>query len=347
MGRGPGAIIAISIADREDIDVIRRNVIKAAGLALVTLAALGAAPAVAQYPERPITFIVPWGAGGGTDAVARILASLLETELGQPVNVVNRTGGSGVVGHAAIAAAAPDGYTIGMPTVEIAMMHWAGLTDLTYENYTVLAQVNLDAGGLMVKADSPYQTAADLLEAIKSSPAGTFKGSGTGQGGIWHLGAAGWLLSEDVDPASSPWVPSQGAAPGLADMVAGGVDYVTSSLPEGRALIEAGEVRALATMGTERLGIFPDVPTLKEATGSDWTVGAWRTVAGPAGLPEDVTSTLIAALEKAYNSAEYKEFMESRGFGMVWRPGEEAAAFMQQSDEDLGRVMKEAGIAAQ
>ena len=318
------------------------------GGAVAALGALGiAAPAMADYPERPITFIVPWGAGGGTDAVSRIIAALLEEELGQPVNVVNRTGGSGVVGHSAIATAEPDGYTIGMVTVEIAMMHWVGLTDLTYEDYTVLAQVNLDPGGLMVRADSPYQTASDLLEAIKSEPEGTFKGSGTGQGGIWHLGAAGWLLSEGVDPAKSPWVPSQGAAPGLQDMVAGGVDYVTSSLPEGRALIEAGEVRPLATMGEERLGIFPDVPTLKEATGTDWTVGAWRVVAGPAGLPDEVVDTLISALESAYNSTEFTDFMEGRGFGMTWRPGEEGAQFMQQADEELGQVMQEAGIAAE
>ena len=324
----------------------RRTTLAALGLGLAAALGLTAPATAADYPERPITFIVPWGAGGGTDAVGRILASLLEADLGQPVNVVNRTGGSGVVGHSAIATAQPDGYTIGMATVEIAMMHWAGLTDLSHENYTVLAQVNLDPGGLMVKADSPYQTAADLLAAIKDQGDGTFKGSGTGQGGIWHLGAAGWLLSEGVDAAKSPWVPSQGAAPALQDMVAGGIDYVTSSLPEGRALIEAGEVRPLATMGAERLGIFPDVPTLKEATGTDWTVGAWRMVAGPAGLPDEVVDTLIPALERAYNAPEFKEFMESRGFGMIWRPGEEAAAFMQKSDEDFGKVMTEVGIAA-
>src|SRR5262245_7105561 len=100
--------------------------------ALAALAALAfAGVALAAYPERPITLIVPWAAGGGTDATARIIGTLLEKELGQPVNVVNRTGGSGVVGHAAIAQSPPDGYTIGIITVEIGMMHWQGLTDLT------------------------------------------------------------------------------------------------------------------------------------------------------------------------------------------------------------------------
>ena len=126
--------------------------------ALAACAAAGVGNANAAWPERPITLIVPWGAGGGTDATARIIGTLLEKELGQPVNVVNRTGGSGVVGHAAIAAAPPDGYTIGLITVEIGMMHWQGLTDLTGASYTPIGLVNADPAGLQVRADSPYKT---------------------------------------------------------------------------------------------------------------------------------------------------------------------------------------------
>src|SRR2546421_5894567 len=106
---------------------------------LLLAALLLAAPsAFAQYPQRPIQLIVPWGAGGGTDATARIIGSLLEKELGQPVNVVNRTGGSGVVGHQAIASSPADGYTIGMITVEIGMMHWVGLTNLSANDYALI-----------------------------------------------------------------------------------------------------------------------------------------------------------------------------------------------------------------
>ena len=246
----------------------RRSRIALAGpMAAAGLALAGAASAQSSYPERPITLIVPWGAGGGTDAVGRVMASLLQEELGQPVNVVNRTGGSGVVGHSAIANAEPDGYTIGIVTIEIDMMHWQGLTDLTHEDFDVLAMVNADPGGVMVSADSEHESLEQLLEAIRTEPKGTFKGSGTGQGGIWHLGLAGWLLSEDLPPDQVTWVPSEGAAPGLTDMVAGGVDIVPSSLPEGRAMIEAERVRPLAAMAEERLELFPDVPTLSEGRG--------------------------------------------------------------------------------
>jgi len=310
----------------------------------ISLAVVSFGTVLAAFPERPITIIVPWGAGGGTDAVGRIFANLLEQDLGVPVNVVNRTGGSGVVGHSAIVNAKPDGYTIGIATVEVDMMHWVGLTKLTYADFGVIGQVNMDAGGLMVSVDSPYKSAKELLAAIKAKPAKTFKASGTGQGGIWHLGFAGWMLSEGVDVAKVPWVPSKGAAPALKDMIAGGVDLITPSLPEGRALIEAGKVRPLASMGESRLGLFPDVPTLKEATGSDWTVGAWRMIAGPNGIPQEALDVLVPAVKRAYDSAEYKKFMDGRGFGMVYRNPEDATAFMKKGDTSFGKVMKAAGL---
>ena len=237
-----------------------------------------------QFPDRPLTMIVPWGAGGGTDAVARMIATLMEKDLGQPVNVVNRTGGSGVVGHSAIATAPPDGYTIGMITVEITMMHHQKLTELNPTSYTPLALVNLDPAGFQVRADSPYKNMAEVLAAIKANP-GKFKASGTGQGGIWHLALAGWLRDAKVDPATVPWVPSNGAAPGLQDLVAGGVEFVPCSLPEARSLIDAGKVKSLAVMASSRAALFPNVPTLKEATGSDWATGRLarhRRAQGPA-----------------------------------------------------------------
>jgi tripartite-type tricarboxylate transporter receptor subunit TctC len=300
--------------------------------------------AYAEYPERPIMLIVPWGAGGGTDATGRMIAGLLKAELGQPVNVVNRTGGSGVVGHSAIATAKPDGYTIGVVTVEIGMMHWAGLTELTGKDYTPIALYNYDAAGVQVRADSEWNSAKDLIAAVKANP-GKYKGSGTGQGGIWHLALAGMLNDSGAAADAAPWVPSKGAAPGLQELVAGGVDIVTSSVVEAAALIKAGKVKSLAVMDTERLGAFPDVSTLKEATGSDWKMAAWRGVAGPKGMPNEATAKLSAALEKVWKSAEFQDFMKGRGFGLVWKPGAEFATWMDDSDAALGTVMKAVGLA--
>jgi tripartite-type tricarboxylate transporter receptor subunit TctC len=297
----------------------------------------------AAWPERPVTLIVPWGAGGGTDATARIIGSLLEKELAQPVTVVNRTGGSGVVGHQAISSAAPDGYTIGLITVEIGMMHWQGLTDISGASYTPIGLVNSDPAGLQVRADAPYKTANDLVAAVKANP-GKFKASGTGQGGIWHLAVAGMLKDLKVDPAAVPWVPSNGAAPGLQDLVAGGIEIVPCSLPEARSLIDAGKVKSLAIMADAPAALYPNVPTLKAATGSDWKLGAWRGIAAPKGIPSDVRDKLVAAIRKIAASKEYNEFMSSRGFGVVYLGPDEFGRFMAKSDADLGATMKAVGI---
>jgi tripartite-type tricarboxylate transporter receptor subunit TctC len=313
-----------------------------AAIALMA-AFLGGLAQAQTYPTRPITMIVPWGAGGGTDGTARIVAALLEKELGQPVNVVNRTGGSGVVGHQAIASAAPDGYTIGMITVEISMMHWAGLTALTPKDFTPIALMNIDPAGVTVRADSSYKNLDDLIKAIKANP-GKFKASGTGQGGIWHLGLAGMLRELKIDPASVGWVPSNGAAPAMTDLAAGGIEFVTCSLPESRALIDAGKARPLAIMATQPAALYPNVPTLKSAAGIDWTIGAWRGVAAPKGVSADVKERLGAAMKKIYEGSEYKEFMTQRGFGLLYADASGFAQFMAKGDEDMGSVMKSLGL---
>ena len=308
------------------------------------LLALFTGTALAAYPERPITLIVPWGAGGGTDAVARFFAAYLEKDLGQPVNVVNRTGGNGVVGHSAIAQAAADGYTFGLVTVEITMMHWQGLTDLSPTSYQPLALVNADPAGFQVRADSPYKSVKDVIDAIKANP-GKLKASGTGQGGIWQLAIAGLLSDLKIDPNAVPWVPSNGAAPGLQDLVAGGVDIVPCSIPEARALIDAGKVKSLAIFAVKAPALYPTLPTIKQATGSDWKTAAWRGFAMPKGTPKDVVDKLTNAIEKAYQSKEYKDFLAQRGFGGEWARQDDFAKYMAKGDADMGKVMKTVGIA--
>jgi len=316
-----------------------------ARLATFVVFAVIAGGATAQnYPNRPLTFVVPWGAGGGTDTTARYFATMLEKELGQPVNVVNRTGGGGVVGHSAIAQAPADGYTIGMITVEISMMHWQGLTDLNPASYTPLALVNADPAGFTVRADSQWKSVKEVLDYAKANP-GKLKASGTGQGGIWHLALAGLMNDAKIPQTAIPWVPSNGAAPAMQDLAAGGVDVVTCSLPEARALIEAGKARPLAVMDSKPSQLFPNVPTMKQAAGSDWTVSAWRGIAGPKGLPKDVETKLVAAIKKIWDSKEFKDFASSKGYGTAWAAQADFAAFMAKGDADMGVVMKAAGLA--
>jgi tripartite-type tricarboxylate transporter receptor subunit TctC len=305
--------------------------------------ALGLSAVSAEdYPSRPITLICPWGAGGGTDAVSRIIATLLKQDLGVPVNVVNRTGGSGAVGHTAMATAKPDGYTIGMPTVEITMMHWMGLTQVTYKDMVPVAMVNFDPSGINVRSDSEWKTYKDLETYVRNNP-GKLKDSGTGQGGIWHLAMAGWMNAIGLSPEAIKWIPSKGAAPALQDLMAGGIEMSTCSLPEAATLIDAGKVRPLAIMADERDPKFPDVPTLKEM-GINWTCGAWRGIAAPQGTPPEIVAVLEKAIAKVVKSEDFIKFMKNRGFGIYWLDSAGFAKAIAQADEDNGKIMKAAGI---
>ena len=165
------------------------------------------------------------------------------------------------------------------------MLHWQGLTEITYRNFTPLSLMNNDPAGVQVNNASPHRDVKSLADAIKASRPGQLKASGTGQGGIWHLCLAGWLGAMGMKADHVRWVPSNGAAPAMQDLAAGGIDFTTCSVPEARAMLDAGRARSLAVMGAERLSVFPNVPTLKEAMGVDYQNGAWRGIAGPPGIP--------------------------------------------------------------
>src|SRR4030095_420191 len=216
------------------------------------------------------------------------------------------------------------------------MMHWQGLPELAPKSYTPLALMNEDPPGIQVPSTSPYKTVKELADAIKAAPAGKFKASGTGQGGIWHLALVGWLQAMGLAPNHVAWVPSNGAAPAMQDLAAGGLDLTTCSVPE---------ARALGLLAAARTPAFPDVPTLKEAMGIDYSTGAWRGIAGPKGMPADVSTKLTAALKQGFDSKEFKEFMTNRGFGTVWGNAAEFASFMDKGDAAMGVAMKAAGLA--
>ncbi|GAB2781538.1 tripartite tricarboxylate transporter substrate binding protein [Halomonas shantousis] len=311
----------------------------------VALALIAASSSVlADYPEKPITIIVPWTAGGGTDTTARTIASALEKELGQTVNVVNRTGGSGVVGHTAIVQAKPDGYTLGLATVEVNMMHWQGLTDLTYEDFTPIGQINFDYAGIHVADGSPFDSLETLVASVKEQPKGTYVASGTGLGGIWHIAYAGFMMDQGIAADKVTWIPSQGAAPAMTELAAGGVDIAASSVPEARSMIEAGKVRSLGVMAPERLDSFPDVPTIEEAVGSNYQNGAWRGIVGPQDMDPDIVAKLEQALEAAYRSDEYQSFMSKQGFGTEWRNSKDFGQFMAEMDTEFGKIMESVGL---
>mgnify|MGYP003793397301 CR=1 FL=1 len=297
-----------------------------------------------DYPSGPMEMIVPWAAGGGTDGVARLIGDQLSNQIGTNVNVVNRTGGSGVVGHQAMVDADPDGQTIGLVTVEIGMMHHQGLTEINGEDLTAISQMNEDGAGITVAADAEWETAEELLTYIEENP-GEVTASGTGQGGIWHLALLGMLIDNDIPLDAVNFVPSDGAAPALQELVAGGIDMTTNALGESKTMLDSDRAKALGVMGTERDPAFPDVETLQEQLGSDYSMSVWRGIAGPLDMDPTVVEELECHLGLIAETDEFNDFMTDSGLGVKYAGAEDFQTLMREDDESKGEVMEEAGLA--
>ncbi|MEC8474713.1 MAG: tripartite tricarboxylate transporter substrate-binding protein [Planctomycetota bacterium] len=289
------------------------------------------------YPAQPITLLCPWSAGGGTDRVSRQFAKQLEQSLGIPVNVINATGGSGVTGHTRGAQARPDGYTLTMVTVELNMLHWRGLTSVTYENFQPLHLINRDSAALFVRQESEIQNLDQLRDAIASNP-GRIKASGTAFGGIWHVAMAGWLDQQGIDPTAATWISINGSGPSIQELNAGGIDLICCSLPEVDALLAAGKVRCLGVMADERVAGFKGVPTFKEQ-GHDWSLAGWRGLAAPVGISTERLAILQDAVNEIAHSQELAEFMEQAGFNLSLEGSSEFEATLARQDAIFKQVL--------
>ncbi|GMQ80544.1 MAG: tripartite tricarboxylate transporter substrate binding protein [Planctomycetia bacterium] len=295
------------------------------------------------YPNRPLTIVCPWDRGGGTDTTCRVLAALLKDEVGQSVNVLNRTGGSGVTGHDAGARARPDGYTITMMTVEISMLHWRGLAEISWHDFQPVALLNREASALIVRSDAPWQTLEELTAAIRKEP-GRYRASGTAAGGVWHLALTGWLTTVGLRPDAVTWIPSKGAAPSLVELLGGGVDIITCSLPEARTQIADGQARPLGVMARERSEFYPDVPTFKEL-GVDWTLAGWRGIGLPRAAPVEVVEALGRIVRKVVEGPEYQKRMKNIGFDAHFVDRTAYTKLLAEQDAQLGKLLRQSGLA--
>ena len=305
----------------------------------------------ATFPDQPITLVCPWSAGGGTDRVSRQMAAELEAELGVPVNVVNATGGGGVTGHTRGARARADGYTLTTITVELSMLHWRGLTNLTHRDFAPVQLLNRDAAALFVRGDSPYQTPDDLqaaVEATVGSAAGSrgkLKASGTAYGGIWHIATAGWLDHRGLAADAVTWVSINGAGPSIQELLAGGVDFICCSLPEADAVVAGGQVRCLGVMAEERVKGFEQVPTFQEQ-GHAWSLAGWRGLALPHGTPPERVEVIRAAVERVTAGESFQQFMASSGFDMSLEGPERFGETLEHQDRLFGGILSQEAFSA-
>jgi tripartite-type tricarboxylate transporter receptor subunit TctC len=311
--------------------------------AAVTLAlGLAACAGSRPFPEAPILIVCPWAAGGGSDRVARQLAVLLEQELRVPVNVINATGGDGVTGHSRGALARADGYTLTLLTIEIATLHWRGMTSIAPADFAPVALVNRDAGAVFVRNDAPWRTLGDLERAIREKPR-TLRASGTATAGIWHLALAGWLSGVGLSPTDVIWVSIAGSAPSLQELLAGGIDVVSCSLPEAQAMLSAGRIRSLGVMADARQPQFPDIPTFREQ-GVDWTLGTLRGLGAPKDTPPDRLRALKDAVTRVVQGDAYRTAMTQAGFTPAYEDGAQFAATLDATDRRLGALLASPGF---
>ena len=310
-------------------------------LGLLGVFLLGSLVLFAAYPSKAVTVICPWGAGGGTDRLARFLAEQLQHEFGKPFVVVNRTGGGGAVGHAAGAYARPDGYTLTLGTLEISTMHWMGLTRVGYKDFDYIIQLNQDPSAVIVRSDAPWHSITEMLVDIALHPR-KYKFSGSGAGTIWDLARIGMFHAVGIPPDYVIWVPTKGAAPSIVELLGGHVDVITCSLPESASQVESGQFKALAIMADKRDPRFPNVPTLKEL-GIDWSAGTWRGIVAPKGIPKEVINTLYKGCLKIASSKAFKDFMNKNGFGIQIRGPEEFYNFAKEQNDTWEKILKIGG----
>jgi tripartite-type tricarboxylate transporter receptor subunit TctC len=284
--------------------------------------------------------VCPWAAGGGTDAVSRFWADALQQELGQPFVVVNKTGGAGVVGHEFGARARPDGYTLTMITFELCTMHQMGLTKLTHSSLEPLYQVNADPAAIVVRNDAKWQTLREFLDDARQRP-GKLMMSGTDRGGAWDLARSGLLLADGQAVENIRWIPSNGSAPSLVELLGGHVDAVCCSVPEAAASLD--KLRVLTVMSDQRLKDYPEIPTTAEQ-GIEWTMVGFRGLAFPRDTPAEIREKLLAACEKISHSPEYADFMSRAGYRIEVRNAADFREFLEREDQKWAAVIQATGL---
>jgi tripartite-type tricarboxylate transporter receptor subunit TctC len=318
-----------------------RMVALAAALALTS-----AGSAAAQvYPSRPVTFVVPFAPGGGTDTVARIVAQAVSPALGQPTLVENRTGGAGTVGWGSVARAAPDGHTL--ITVEMSYAIAAGaISSLPFDPKKSFAHIVTAVSVPHVMVVNPAVkagTVAELIAFAKASPGKLFYGSG-GVGTNTHMGGELFKSLAGVDLVH---VPYRGAGAVLQDLLGGSVQVLVTSVPAVLSLVQSGQLRALMVTSETRAATLPDVPSAPEAGLPKMIMKFWVGFAAPAGTPAPIVQRLNAELVKVLDMPDVRKTLSEQGADVAGGSAEDFAAFMQAESARWSAVVKSAGIKAE
>jgi tripartite-type tricarboxylate transporter receptor subunit TctC len=302
---------------------------------------LPAVPVQAAFPERDITLIVPWAAGGGTDTLARTLVKNGKKYFGVNVNVVNRVGGTGVVGMDSVAKAKPDGYTVGVITFNLSTYRLLGQSELSYRDFELIALLNRSIAGLSVKADSQFKTLKDLVDYAKANP-GVVTVGHSGPAGAWHLAAVGIAHKNGL---KFSFVPFDGAAPTRTALVGGHISVCSSGMDEVLQFYQTKQIRILAANSPTRHPAFPDVPTMAEAGYPiENPIFDWRGLGAPKGIPPDVLKVLREGFRKATEDSDYIALMDKLALPRTYLDHEKFGEFLAGMEKSLESTLDLVGL---
>lgn len=317
------------------------------GLALVAgVAALAVAPAAVQaaYPEKPITLVVPFPAGSGTDSVGRIFAEELSKELGQPIVVENKPGANATIAANYVARAKPDGYTLFVTTnTSHSAAPWL-MKNVSYDpikDFTPIARGGNLPFILVTNPQRPFKTVKELIEHARAKPGAIAYATGNSTGIV----AGGRLaVATNTDMLH---VPYKGTPQALTDLVSGEVDFMFTDLTSGTPFVNSGRVHAMAVSTAERSALLPDLPSMEEAGVPDFDINSWNGYFGPAGMDPEIVKTLNAAINKIVNNPETKARLAELGFDAFSGTPEDFAVFVAEQYELWGKWIREANLEPQ
>jgi tripartite-type tricarboxylate transporter receptor subunit TctC len=319
---------------------------KTAWIATIALALAGGALAQGNYPTRPVTMVVGFAPGGGTDTVARIVAKNLSESLGQQVLVENKAGAGGNIATDYVAHAEPDGYTILLGNVGSLAVAPHMIANLGYDPLRDFAPITMAvvfANVLVVQPSLPVQSLADFVKLAQDKPGSVTFGS-SGIGGAGHL--AGELLKERAN-IDMIHVPYKGGGPAMQGMLGGQVMSIFATPVSAGGQIKAGKVRAIATTGPTRAALLPEVPTVAESGYPGYEAMNWYAYVAPAKTPKEIVERLNRELVKALNNADVAALLHQQGLEPSPGSPAELARYIEREYQTWGRVVKRAGIKSQ
>ncbi|HEY0218955.1 MAG TPA: tripartite tricarboxylate transporter substrate binding protein [Afipia sp.] len=290
------------------------------------------------YPAKPLTMIIPFPAGGRTDLIGRIFAQGLQDALGKPVAVINKPGASSVLGSNEVAAAAPDGYTLGFFSTAAVTAQYTVPTPLSLKSFDLIAIVNADPAAIAVAQDAPWKTLRDLVTDAAGKP-GTLR-LGMIPGASSQIFAAGFSRAAKLDFIN---VPFKGDTDGAIALAGNHIDLHFAVPASYKSLVEGKKVRMLAIAAEASSPLYGNIPTFKD-NGVDLTIGAFHGVFAPAGTPASIIQKISDALKIAVANPELAQRMNDAGAAVEFRQGEDARAYLEKQDDTYRGIIEALGL---